>query len=113
MFRPPRTSRPPREARLGSPPPTPGTEIAVAPPRPRRRVDQIVMAAVRELLEPTDTFARRHLGDDAAATAAMLAALGYATVEALADAAVPAAIRRGPLQLPAACGESDALAELR
>ena len=62
---------------------------------------------------PTDTFARRHLGDDAAATAEMLGLLGYPSVEALADAAVPAHIRRGPLALPAAVGESAALAELR
>ncbi|MFM9031160.1 MAG: hypothetical protein ACKOTF_10865 [Opitutaceae bacterium] len=43
----------------------------------------------------------------------MLATLGYPSLEALADAAVPAAIRRGPLQLPAAAGETAALAELR
>jgi glycine dehydrogenase len=43
----------------------------------------------------------------------MLALLGYASVDALADAAVPAAIRRAPLALPAAVGESAALGELR
>ncbi len=65
-------------------------------------------------LAPNDTFARRHLGDDAAATAAMLAALGQPSLDALVDAAVPAAIRlTRPLQLPAALGESAALAELR
>ena len=64
-------------------------------------------------LAPTDTFARRHLGDDAAATQEMLRLLGYSTVEALVDAAVPACIRRQPLRLPAAAGESAALAELR
>ncbi len=67
----------------------------------------------RDPLAPVDTFPRRHLGDDGAATAAMLSALGYASVEALADAAVPSAIRRGPLRLPPAPGESGALAELR
>jgi len=64
-------------------------------------------------LAPTDTFPRRHSGDDAVATAEMLRLLGHPSVEALADAAVPPAIRRPPLQLPEAVGESEALAELR
>jgi len=71
------------------------------------------MSSVRDLLAPPDTFARRHLGDSAADTAAMLATLGYPSVEALIDAAVPPQIRRGPLNVPAALGESAALAELR
>ncbi|MBM3851521.1 MAG: aminomethyl-transferring glycine dehydrogenase [Verrucomicrobia bacterium] len=71
------------------------------------------MATLRELLAPTDTFARRHHGDDAADTATMLAALGHASLATLADAAVPSAIRRPPLDLPAPLGESAALAELR
>jgi glycine dehydrogenase len=71
------------------------------------------MSPLRALLAPTDTFPRRHQGDNAADTAAMLALLGYRSLDALADAAVPAQIRRGPLQLPSAIGESAALAELR
>jgi glycine dehydrogenase len=71
------------------------------------------MSSLRELLAPTDTFARRHHGEDVAATATMLAALGYPSLEALADAAVPPAIRRPPLELPAPLGERAALAELR
>ena len=71
------------------------------------------MSSLRELLAPTDTFARRHHGESAADTASMLGALGYPSLNALADAAVPAAIRRGPLALPEAAGESAALAELR
>jgi len=43
----------------------------------------------------------------------MLAALGHPSLDSLVDAAVPAHIRRGPLNLPAAAGEADALAELR
>ncbi|HEY0947452.1 MAG TPA: aminomethyl-transferring glycine dehydrogenase [Opitutaceae bacterium] len=66
-----------------------------------------------ELLAPADTFARRHLGPNAGEQAAMLAALGYPSLDALIDAAVPAHIRRGGLHLPAALGESAALAELR
>ena len=71
------------------------------------------MPTLRDALAPDDSFARRHHGDDATETAAMLAALGYPSLEALAEAAVPAAIRRGPLKLPAAAGETAALAELR
>ena len=65
-------------------------------------------------LAPTDTFPRRHLGEDAVATAAMLASLGQPSLDALVDAAVPAAIRLPRvLNLPSAAGESAALAELR
>jgi glycine dehydrogenase len=71
------------------------------------------MSSARDLLAPTDTFPRRHLGEDAAATAGMLSLLGHASLDALVDAAVPRQIRRGPLNLPAAVGESAALAELR
>jgi glycine dehydrogenase len=71
------------------------------------------MSTPHDLLAPTDTFARRHHGDSAAETDAMLATLGYASLDALADAAVPPHIRRGALNLPAALGESAALAELR
>ncbi|MCX6956682.1 MAG: aminomethyl-transferring glycine dehydrogenase [Verrucomicrobia bacterium] len=71
------------------------------------------MSTLRDLLAPTDTFARRHTGDDAADTGAMLALLGHPSVDALVDAAVPPHIRRGAMTLPAALGESAALAELR
>ncbi|MSU69339.1 MAG: glycine dehydrogenase (aminomethyl-transferring) [Opitutaceae bacterium] len=71
------------------------------------------MPSPREILAPADTFPRRHTGGDAADTAAMLALLGYPSLDALVDAAVPGQIRRGPLNLPAAAGESSALAELR
>ena len=72
-----------------------------------------VVTANRQLLAPLDTFARRHLGPAATEKAEMLQLLGQPSLEALADAAVPATIRRGPLNLPAAAGESAALAELR
>ena len=71
------------------------------------------MLTSRALLAPTDTFARRHNGDNAADTAQMLKALGYPSLDALVNAAVPPQIRRGDLNLPAAAGESAALAELR
>jgi glycine dehydrogenase len=71
------------------------------------------MSSLRDLLAPTDTFPRRHQGDDATETGEMLALLGYSSLDALTDAAVPPQIRRNALKLPAAVGESAALAELR
>jgi glycine dehydrogenase len=71
------------------------------------------MSSACALLEPQDSFSRRHLGDDAASTAEMLELVGQPSLQALADAAVPASIRRAPMSLPPALGESAALAELR
>ncbi|MBI4625261.1 MAG: glycine dehydrogenase (aminomethyl-transferring), partial [Verrucomicrobia bacterium] len=71
------------------------------------------MSPHHDLLAPTDTFARRHLGESADDTAAMLETLGQPSLDALVAAAVPPQIRREPLRLPAAIGESAALAELR
>jgi len=45
------------------------------------------------LLEPSDTFVRRHIGPNESEAEAMLALLGFESVEALADATIPAAIR--------------------
>ncbi|MFT3783038.1 MAG: aminomethyl-transferring glycine dehydrogenase [Nibricoccus sp.] len=71
-------------------------------------------SSARELLAPLDTFARRHSGSGTADTHAMLAALGYRSLEQLVDAAVPPQIRSNkPLNLPAPLSESAALAELR
>ncbi|MEN9813836.1 MAG: hypothetical protein RL479_2522, partial [Verrucomicrobiota bacterium] len=58
------------------------------------------MSSPRDPLSPTDTFARRHHGEEGDDTRAMLELLGQPSLEALADAAVPAAIRREPLRLP-------------
>ena len=72
------------------------------------------MAFSRDLLAPLDTFERRHTGSSASNLAAMLKTVGYDSVDALADAAVPPKIRlKRPLRLPAALGETAALAELR
>ena len=68
----------------------------------------------RDPLAPSDTFARRHLGSNEADVAAMVAQLGFRSLDAVIDATVPAHIRgRRPLRLPEAAGESAALAELR
>ena len=65
-------------------------------------------------LAPLDTFPRRHLGSGDADTAAMLAALGQPSIDALVDAAVPSAIRLPrTLDLPESVGESRMLDELR
>jgi len=65
-------------------------------------------------LAPLDTFARRHLGSNAAETARMLAAVGQPSLDALVDMAVPESIRLPrALDLPAGLGEHAMLAELR
>jgi glycine dehydrogenase len=46
-----------------------------------------------EVLAPSDTFARRHLGPSSNEIAEMLATLGYKSLEELAAATVPSAIR--------------------
>ncbi|WP_106401553.1 aminomethyl-transferring glycine dehydrogenase [Actinocorallia populi] len=59
-------------------------------------------------------FSDRHIGPSADEQARMLAAVGFADLDALSEAAVPAAIRTGrPLDLPPALSESAALARLR
>ncbi len=61
-------------------------------------------------------FVDRHIGTDAAAQALMLGALGYDTVDALVEAAVPASIHVRPREtsaIPPAATEAEALAELR
>jgi glycine dehydrogenase len=61
-------------------------------------------------------FADRHIGTDAAAQTAMLAAVGYGSVDELVEAAVPDSIHVGPIEnstIPAAASEREALAELR
>src|SRR5688572_18812407 len=60
------------------------------------------------------TFADRHIGPDADAQTQMLKAIGYASLEALMDAAIPEVIRwHGSLALPEAASEEEAIAELR
>jgi glycine dehydrogenase len=67
-----------------------------------------------EILSPSDTFARRHIAPSEAEIAAMLAELGYTTLEELASATVPKAIRLAkPLSLGAPVAEHDLLEALR
>ncbi|MFB8230926.1 aminomethyl-transferring glycine dehydrogenase [Cellulosimicrobium sp. NPDC055967] len=62
----------------------------------------------------TGAFAPRHLGPRGREVGVMLDQLGYASLDALVDAAVPASIRtERPLDLPAARTESEVLDHLR
>ena len=62
------------------------------------------------------SFAERHIGTDATAQRAMLDALGYESVDALVEAAVPASIHAAPREgsrIPLAATEAEALGQLR
>ncbi|MBI1367031.1 MAG: aminomethyl-transferring glycine dehydrogenase [Planctomycetes bacterium] len=70
-----------------------------------------------DLLKPSDTFVRRHLGPREHELAEMLERIGYASLDALADAVVPAAIRlKKPMKLTGldkVRGEFELVASLR
>jgi len=61
-----------------------------------------------DILAPSDTFARRHISPSQAEIDQMLAALGYQSLDELATAVVPDAIR---LARPLALGERLPLGE--
>ena len=68
----------------------------------------------REEKIDVNSFARRHIGPNEGEVAAMLSELGFESLEALIDAAVPKNIRLNrSLNLPEAKSEIEALAELR
>ncbi|GAA1966644.1 aminomethyl-transferring glycine dehydrogenase [Catenulispora subtropica] len=65
-------------------------------------------------LEQSSPFADRHIGPDRDAAARMLTYLGYESLDALTEAAVPGAIRLTErLNLPPARSEAEVLTELR
>jgi glycine dehydrogenase len=67
-----------------------------------------------DALEAHDAFIGRHIGTTPEAQQAMLAAIGYASRDALIDAVVPASIRMAEtLALPAPCSEAEAITRLR
>jgi glycine dehydrogenase len=69
---------------------------------------------VKELLRPSDTFVRRHIGPSDADVQMMLTKLGCDSLDALVDETIPAAIRlKEPLRLGGPRGEHELLAELR
>ncbi len=60
------------------------------------------------------TFANRHIGPDTDEQTHMLKTIGYASLDALMDAAIPEVIRwHGSLNLPEAASEEETIAELR
>ena len=66
------------------------------------------------LLNPSDTFVRRHVGPNAEETRQMLATIGCDTLDDLIDQTVPAAIRmKRPLKLGEPRAEFETLNELR
>jgi glycine dehydrogenase len=72
------------------------------------------MALTENSTAVPDRFVRRHIGPRPEEAAAMLKLLGYPSLDAMVDAAVPKAIRLAkPLQLPAARSEHEALAALK
>ncbi|HEY6428550.1 MAG TPA: glycine dehydrogenase (aminomethyl-transferring), partial [Acidimicrobiales bacterium] len=67
-----------------------------------------------EVLEPFEDFLRRHVGTSDEEQAGMLKVLGYESLEALIDAAVPDGVRSvEELDLPPAASEMEVLDELR
>ncbi|HEY9632670.1 MAG TPA: aminomethyl-transferring glycine dehydrogenase [Coleofasciculaceae cyanobacterium] len=67
-----------------------------------------------KVLASTDSFAGRHIGPSADELEQMLKVLGFSTLDALIDQAVPSSIRLNhPLQLPEAQSEYAALATLK
>ncbi len=67
-----------------------------------------------EALEPFEDFVRRHVGPSDEEQEGMLKVLGYDTLDALIDAAVPGSVRSlATLHLPPAVSEQQVLDELR
>ena len=65
-------------------------------------------------LENPGEFIARHIGPSPAEEAHMLSVIGEASRRALIDSILPPDIaRRTPMDLPPACSEADALAELK
>ena len=65
-------------------------------------------------LEHHDAFVERHIGPNDAEIARMLRVVGHDSLDAMTDAIVPASIKSdGPLALPEAMSEVEALAKIR
>ena len=65
-------------------------------------------------MQPADRFADRHIGPSPEDIQDMLRVVGFPTLDAMVDAAIPGQIRlQKPLSLPAARGERELLAELK
>ncbi|HYX25564.1 MAG TPA: hypothetical protein VFC23_15545, partial [Thermoanaerobaculia bacterium] len=89
---------------------------ALAPGEPGGRLPEA--GGVGGVLDPTDTFVRRHLGSSAGEVRQMLRTLGVGSLEELVRETVPASIRRtAPLRLAGLpgreLGERELLESLR
>jgi glycine cleavage system P protein (glycine dehydrogenase) len=72
------------------------------------------MGFAETILSQSDKFVRRHIGPNTPETTEMLKMVGFDSLDALADVAVPKQIRLAhQLKLPAAQSESEALRELK
>jgi glycine dehydrogenase len=77
-------------------------------------IHDVQPVSIPDVLAPTDSFARRHIGPSTDEAEQMLQALGFATLDELIDRTVPPTIRlQRSLQLPAAQSENAALAQLQ
>jgi len=66
------------------------------------------------LLDPSDTFIERHIGPDRKDQADMLSLIGFDSLDALTDAAIPEPLRtRAPLEIGPPRGEHELLLDLR
>ena len=75
---------------------------------------QQATAPGRRTADLSDPFVRRHVGPGESEIREMLAALGYDSLDALIDDAIPSDIRfRGELDLPQPASEWEMLRELR
>jgi glycine dehydrogenase len=89
------------------------TNLQFIPPINADHVESVAVTAVEHTPAAVD-FADRHIGPRGTETARMLATVGYESLDALVDAAVPSTIRsERPLDLPAARSEVEVLAALR
>jgi len=88
--------------------------IAIDPAMMNANEHQPTTESCDRLLTPADCFADRHIGPSADEADAMLASLGFDSLEALSDAIVPESIRlTRALQIEEARSEFDLLADLR
>ncbi|GCE77619.1 aminomethyl-transferring glycine dehydrogenase [Cellulomonas biazotea] len=90
------------------------TGAPAVPPVALSADDTAVALTAVEHTPAAEVFADRHIGPRGEETLRMLATVGYDSMDALVDAAVPASIRTGrELDLPEARSEEDVLAALR
>ncbi|BAC88187.1 aminomethyl-transferring glycine dehydrogenase [Gloeobacter violaceus] len=83
-------------------------------PAPDTTIPAVALANGKGHLDYTDRFAGRHIGPDGREVERMLSTLGFESLDALIERAVPAQIRmERPLRLPKGLSEYEVLARLR